>query len=180
MKKYLIGITILGLLTIFYAFNLPAEDPKPVNEETITWYSWEEGIELAQKDSKKLFVDVYTDWCGWCKRMDATTFTDPAVIKYMNENYYAVKFNAEQKEDIEYQGHTLKYVPNGRRGYHELAVALLNGQLSYPNFVYLDEEQRLITRSPGYKKADALVKELKYIGEDIFKNKSYQDYLKDK
>ena len=180
MKKVLLGGVILAMIVMTYAFRTSDTASETAVGEKITWYSWEEAIDKSETSPKKLFIDVYTDWCGWCKKMDANTFTYPAVIKYMNDNFYAVKFNAEQKEEIEYKGHTLKYIAQGRRGVHELAYSLLNGQLSYPNFVYLDEEQQVITRSPGYKTPDVLMKELKFIGSDVFKEKSYDEYLKGK
>lgn len=159
------------LLTAFY----PAETtPK----EEIKWYSWEEALELNKKEKKKIFIDVYTDWCGWCKRMDKTTFKDKKVVQYMNENFYAVKFDAEQKEEITYKGHTLKYVGQGRRGYHELAYSLLDGRMGYPAFVYLAEDEKRITVSPGYKDAETIMKELVFIGEEHFKTTSYDDFVK--
>lgn len=180
MKKVLFGGAVLAAIAVIFAFSPAKNAPVETAGENIKWYSWEEAIKMMESKPKKLFVDVYTDWCGWCKRMDATTFTDPEVIKYMNKNFYAVKFNAEQKEEIQYKGYTLKYLAQGRRGVHELAYSLLNGQLSYPNFVYLDEEQQVITRSPGYKTPDVLIKELQFIGSDVFKEKTYDEYLKGK
>lgn len=178
MKKVLFGGAVLAAIAMIFAFSPSKSNAVETVEETIKWYSWEEGIKMMESKPKKLFVDVYTDWCGWCKRMDATTFTDPEVIKYMNKNFYAVKFNAEQKEDIQYKGYILKYLAQGRRGVHELAYSLLNGQLSYPNFVYLDEQQQVITRSPGYKTPEVLIQELTFIGSDVFKEKTYDEYLK--
>lgn len=179
MKKLVFGILLVLAAFATFAFIAPnnASRASVAAEEEIKWYSWEEAIKLSEEAPKKLFVDVYTDWCGWCKRMDATTFKDPGVVKYMNENFYAVKLDAEQKEDIEYDGHTLKFIAQGRRGVHELAYALLDGRLGYPSYVYLDEEQRRITVSPGYKPADSMLKELKWIGDNHYQSTPYQEYM---
>lgn len=179
MRKFIVAGTLLLLAVFIYSFISPkAVDAAFATETKIKWYSWEEALAESKDNPKKLFIDVYTDWCGWCKRMDKTTFQDPKIVEYMNENFYAVKFNAEQKEDIDYNGHTLKYRPNGRRGFHELAYSLLDGRLSYPSYVYLDEVQNRITVSPGYKTADALIKELQYVAEDHYKSTSFRDYDK--
>ena len=143
----------------------------------IEWMSWEEAIERMEQQPKKIFVDVYTDWCGWCKRMDASTFVDPAVVEVMNENFYAVKLDAEQREDIQYDGYTFKFIDQGRRGVHQLVMSLLDQRMSYPSFVYLDEEQKRITISPGYKDAATMATELRFIGENHFKTTTYKDYV---
>lgn len=151
-------------------------EPTPA-EVKIEWMSWEEAIERMATEPKKIFVDVYTDWCGWCKRMDASTFVDPEVVAIMNEHFYAVKLDAEQRADIQYDNHTFVYRANaGRRGVHELAAALLDNRMSYPSFVYLDEAQKRISISPGYKDAKMMEVELRFIGADHFKTTSFQDF----
>lgn len=80
----IIAITILGL----FCLSCNAQ-PSP-HHGPITWMSFEEAVAKSQKEPRKMFIDVYTDWCGWCKRMDATTFQDSIVAKYMGEKFYAV------------------------------------------------------------------------------------------
>lgn len=144
----------------------------------ITWMSWDEAVAANKKEPKKLLVDVYTEWCGWCKRMDAVVFTDPAVAAYVKENFYAVKFDAEQKKTIKYDGHTFNFNPNAsRRGVHDLAVALLDSRMSYPSIVYLDENRERISISPGFKPADKFINELNFIQGGHYKTKTYQEYL---
>lgn len=168
-------ILCLGLSSL--AFVYPTDHTGDAEDDTITWYSWEEAIELQKENPKKLFVDVYTDWCGWCKKMDKSTFKDKSVARIMNKHFYAVKFNAEQKDDVEFKNHTLKYIPNaGRRGVHELAYALLDGRMGYPSFVYLDENGDRITISPGYKDAKTIQKELVYVGGEHYKNQKFDEF----
>ena len=144
----------------------------------INWMTWDEAVKANQKTGKKIFIDFYTDWCGWCKKMDATTFSDPEVAKYINENFYAVKFDAEQKEDIVFQGTTFKFQGQGRRGAHGLAVELLNGRLGYPSYVYLTPTFERILISPGYKPVPDMVKELHFIAEDHYTSTSWEQYKK--
>lgn len=181
MKKVVIGGALALAALLVYAFvtpNTPAVQADNQAEGTLTWYTWDEAVKMSQKSPKKIFIDVYTDWCGWCKRMDKSTFSDPDVSAYLAKNFIPVKFNAEQKETITYREHELKYLPNyGRNGVHELAVSLLDGQLGYPAFVYLDENQDRISISPGYKEAPAMLKELKYVAEGHYKKLTFQQYL---
>ena len=140
---------------------------------------FEEAVQKNELEPKKLFIDVYTDWCGWCKKMDASTFKDPKVIQEMNDNFYAVKLDAEQKEDIIFKGRTFKFIDQGRRGYHELAAALLNNKMSYPSFVLMSEEMEVIQPLPGYKSAEDLTPILSFIGDDHFRNTDWTTYLKE-
>ncbi|WP_332912621.1 thioredoxin family protein [Algoriphagus boritolerans] len=74
-------------------------------QDQINWLKFEEAIAANAKSPKMLLVDVYTDWCGWCKKMDKDTFTDPKVIAYINSNFYPVKMNAEDtKRTFEFMG----------------------------------------------------------------------------
>lgn len=171
MKKVLFPIAILALCASFMAFTLPIEE-----KETIEWLTWEEALEKSQENPKKIFIDVYTDWCGWCKVMDKKTFTNSEVIQYMNENFYAVKFDAEQKEAITFDGHEFKYINSGRRGVHELAYSLLDGRLGYPSVVYLDEDKSRITVSPGYKDPKGMMTELKFVGGEHYKTTSFEKF----
>ena len=125
----------------------------------INWMSVDE-LEAAQvKEPRKVMIDVYTKWCGPCKMMMRNTFTNPDVIAYLNENYYAVKFDAEGPDPVEFKGQTFSnptYVPNkpGRNGVHELSRAFQ--VRAYPTLVYLDENLEMIAPISGYKNPQQL------------------------
>jgi len=122
--------------------------------QEVKWLSWDEAAKLAEteKNPKKIFIDVYTDWCGWCKKMDKDTFQNPEVAEYMSKNYYMVKLDGEGKEPIVFRGKTFKFVPSGRNGYHEFAAALMQGKMSYPTTIFLDEQMNMLSPVPGYQK----------------------------
>ena len=82
------------------AFTLIFLCSMAITAQEIQWMSFEDAVAMTQNEgnTKKVFIDVYTDWCGWCKKMDKDTFQNPEVAKYMQENYYMVKFNAEGKD----------------------------------------------------------------------------------
>ena len=144
----------------------------------VQWMSLEEAQEKAKTEKRKIFIDVFTDWCGWCKRMDESTFVDPEIAKYLNENYYPVKLNAEQQQDINFNNKTYHFRKNGARGYHELAAELLNNRLSFPTVVFLDESLNLIQSIPTYLEAPKLEAILNYFGTDSHKTTPWETYEK--
>jgi len=165
-------------LLVFSLFTINGFAQTAKAKSDFKWYSWEEMVEAQKVSPKKVMIDMYTDWCGWCKRMDASTFSDPKIQAYLKENFYAVKFDAEQKENITYDGNEFKYIKSGRRGVHELANALLNGKLSYPSIVYLNEDMQRIVISPGFKDAKKFMIELSFTKGEHYKTTNFQQYMK--
>lgn len=176
MKHLRTPALIAGLMITSFSFADPMPAPASLVNEPVNWMSWEEATAQPNEEKRKYIVDLYTDWCGWCKKMDATTFKDETVMAYLRENFYPVKFDAEQKEDLVFNGHTFKFQPYGRRGAHELAIQLLNGRMSYPSIVYLNEEFEIITVSPGFKQPGDIMKELHFVGKEIYKDKTWAEY----
>ena len=149
-----------------------------VQAQQVNWLSFEEALELNKKNPKPIMIDLYTDWCGWCKRMDATTYKNEVIIKYINDNYYAVKMDGEGKEDITFKGRTFKFVQKGRSKYHELAAAILNGKLSYPSTAFFTAEEQLIQTVPGYLVKEKFEKILAYFSGEAYKNTPWKDFEK--
>ncbi|MEJ8801961.1 thioredoxin family protein [Pontibacter sp. H249] len=145
--------------------------------EKIKWLTIEQAAARMKQEPRKVVIDVYTDWCGWCKKMDKSTFTDPEVAALVNKHYYAVKLDAEGKDPITLNGHTYTFKTEYRS--HELAVALLQGQMSYPTTVYLDEKFNMIAPVPGYLDAKNFSKILRYFGEDHHKQMNFKEYEKE-
>ena len=172
-----------SLKIIFVCFLIsPVLFSKAQTKESpkINWMTFEQAVEASKKVPRKIFIDVYTDWCGWCKRMDATTFSHPEIVTYMNEKYYAVKLDAEMKDTVVFKDHTfVNPNPAGKRSSHQLAVSLLEGKMSYPTTVYLDENVNLLTSAlPGYLTPAALEPILKFYGGDHHKTISWEDFQK--
>ncbi|AUC14103.1 thioredoxin [Tenacibaculum sp. SZ-18] len=149
-----------------------------VNAQDVNWLSFEEALELNKKNPKPIMIDLYTDWCGWCKKMDATTYKNEVIVKYINDNYYAVKMDGEGKDDITFKGRTFKFVQKGRSKYHELAAAILNGKLSYPSTAFFDSKEQLIQAVPGYLVKERFEKILAYFSGEAYKNTPWQDFEK--
>lgn len=173
-------LLVAGLMALgAQAQETPVQPKKTIidKESPVKWMTFEEAVAKSKVEKKKIFIDVYTDWCGWCKVMDKNTFSEAEVAKVLNEDFYPVKFDAEQTEDVVFNGTTFKFIPYGNKGTHQLAAALLNNQLSYPTVVFLDEEFRMIQPLPGYQKAPDFHKIIQFIGEDHYKTTKWADWL---
>lgn len=165
MKKF-------SLLFIVFAFSFQS-----IAQE-IKWLSFEEAISKNKENPKQILIDVYTDWCGYCKKMDRDTYENLEIISLINQNYYPVKLDAEQKETITYNGKEFKYVAQGRKGYHEFAAALLQGNMSYPNTVFLDKNEQLIEKIPGYLTPQIIEPILVYLGEEKYLEEPWDEFQK--
>jgi thioredoxin-related protein len=171
MKRIFLALAVLVVLVGLSAMN-PVES-QPTEESPVNWMTFEEAVEKSKSEKRKIFIDVYTDWCGWCKVMDKKTFSDPNVAKLLNEKFYPVKFNAEQTGDVKFNGTTFKYVGEGGRGVHQLAAALLSNKLSYPTVVFLDENFKIVHPLAGFHDAPQFHKIAQFIGEDHYKTQKF-------
>jgi thioredoxin-related protein len=145
-------------------------------KDGIQWMSFTEAIAMGKKEPKKIFIDVYTHWCGWCKKMEASTFQDSAIVAYMNKNFYSVKLDAETKDSIPFGDKVFTY--NQAYKANDLAVALLGGNMGYPNFVFLDETFNMLTNVSGFQTVEQLKPTLVYFSDDIYKKMSPEEYQK--
>ena len=165
----------MRLLLFIYFFNFNFNEL--YSQSKVNWIELNNNASI-NNNGKKIIIDLYTGWCGWCKVMDQKTFTNKEVINQINNNFLPIKFNAEYQNNVEFNNNIFKYVKSGRRGINELAYYLTNGKLSYPMTIFLDENYKLITLLPGYHKPDFYNLVLKYIGEDYWKDTKWDDFLK--
>jgi thioredoxin-related protein len=150
---------------VFANLNVKAQDKK------IKWMSIDQAFEAIKKEPRKILIDVYTDWCGWCKVMDKNTFSDEKVAEFVNKKYYAVKLNAEQAGQIA--------LGNKTYSYPDLASQLMQGKMSYPTIVYLDEKFNMIQPIPGYQDSKAFHQVITFLGDDHFKKLDFEKYKSD-
>ncbi len=158
----------IALVIMFITLNLVAQDTE------INWMSMNEALDAQAKNPKKIMMDAYTNWCGPCKMLDKNTFQNTDVVKYVNDNYYAVKFNAEGNEDIAYKGQNFGNPnydvskENSRNAQHQLSQALQ--VRAYPTIIFFNEKGDVIAPITGYKTPAQLELYLK-----LFVNDTHND-----
>ena len=164
-RWYAIGSVLLTALIVL--IHPGFSPPQNARTSDLKWLRLTEGLETAKKGKKKLLVDVYTDWCGWCKKMDADVYSDAGVKKYLKEKYVLVKMDAESAGKVEYAGEKLSEA--------ELSAAF--GVRGYPTTIFLLPNGDPITLLPGYVQADNFLSVLTYIGEDHYQKMKYDEFL---
>ena len=124
----------------------------------IEWLDFETAIDRNKVEKKPLLIYVYTTWCTWCTKMNATTFSDQSTVDFVKENFHAVKVNPEEKKAIAYK--EVLYEPKqfGNKVYNELIFNLLNGKMAFPSFVVLNKREVKREVISGYQSSQNLVK----------------------
>ena len=151
---------------------------RPGNEaaaEKLKWLSIDDAAADLKKEKRPVLIDLYTDWCGWCKVMDKKTYSNKDVTSYVQQKFYPVKFDAEGRKSITWNGKTYDF--NSAQKTHDFAIYLTNGQLSYPTTVIIpvDGEPQAI---PGYLAPNEFELIAKYFGEGKFGKVPFDEYQK--
>ena len=155
--------SLFALMAILLAFESLGGE-----RSNFKWMTFEQGMAEARRTGKKVMIDVYTDWCGWCKRMDKDTYADNGVADYLNKKYVSIKLDAESASALTYRG----------QSYTEQELAAAFGISGYPSVIFLGHDGEPITVYPGYADANSFKVVLSYIAEDHYKTTTFEDYAK--
>ena len=158
------------LLTVLYAWQWTTTAALAGDRTTLRWLSFDKGVMEAQQTGKKILVDVYTTWCGWCKKMDADTYNNGSVASYLQGHYVLVRINAESATQLKYRG----------QNYSEQDFARAFGVDGYPTTLFLKSNGDPITKFAGYADASQFRDIIAYIAEDHYLAKKFDEYMKGK
>ena len=165
MKYVFAFLFVTGLMTWH-----PLSSQTKITSTQGGWRSFDAGLEHAKVSHKKILVDVYTDWCGWCKKMDEQVYADPRVKDYLAKNFVIVKMNAEAEGVVHYKG----------QNYSPAQLAAAFGVTGYPATLFLKDDRDPITLLPGYMDAPMFLHVLSFIAENQYEKKQFDQYLKEK
>lgn len=162
-----VGLVAAGLIGFLSSSNdrsLPN-----AGGEAITWHSFDEGMALAAQQNKKVLVDVYTDWCVWCKKMDKEVYTDGQIGKIIAKDFIAVKFNPEGEEVVTMNNEHL----NGSLFTQAMGIS------GYPSTLIFGADGKPITKIDGFQESKEFATLLTFIGGDHYKTKSFEEFKSD-
>ena len=165
---------IVTILFLAASFRVAAQEG-----EGIHWLTPAQAEAKMKERPKKIFIDFYTSWCGWCKKMDAATYSNPSLAKYMNNNFYAIRFDAEMKESFHFMGKEYHFDPQYRANTFAVDFLKSQGQWGYPTTVFVMENMENPFVLPGYHVVKEMEFFIRYYGDNICKHKSQIDYQKE-
>jgi len=144
--------------------------------DSTEWISLDEAQKQLTITKKPVLIDLYTDWCGWCKVMDKQTYSNKKVAEYLKQKFYTVKVNAESTEKINWMGKQFMF--NRQYKTNEFAMYLTQGQLSYPTTVIIPTDDSGPQAIPGFLKPADFELIVKYFGENKYGNVPFEEYRK--
>jgi thioredoxin-related protein len=136
--------------------------------QSIHWVSWETAVDMAKKENKKIFVDVYTEGCIPCRNLEITTFSQPCIINYINQYFIPVRLDARTKDKLNFKNANYEYICENGICYNELAAQLTSGDLTFPSLVFIDENQTIIQSIPNYKDPMTFEQIMAYYGQNYY------------
>lgn len=173
------ALKVIAALSIIVLLNLPVlagEEKKdagttkpeqstaPANPE-IKWLSYDEGLAKAKKEGKHLFIDFTAKWCGYCKKMDGSTFVEPEIVKMLNNDFVPVRVDGDSEKELDIEGYKVTEKNLSRQEYK------VRG---YPTFWFLDAQGTKLGAVQGFQPASNLLSTLQYVKEKKYATKTEQ------
>ena len=163
---------VFALIACWFIFSFAKVNPS--TKEKINWLSIDELNLKLKTESKPVLIDLFTNWCYWCKVMDKKTYNNPKVISYINKHFYALKLNAETKEAIVWNNKDYQY--NSQSKLNDFTMYVTQGDVGFPTTVIFPEVEKQPASVPGFMEPKDIESILKYFGEGNYKTQNFKEF----
>ncbi len=152
------------LLAILLAFTC-----RDASAREARWRAWDPGLREAATSGRPILVDVKTEWCGWCRRMERDVYSRDDVSGYLSRRFVTIRIDAESPNPAGYQG----------RATTERALATRFQVTGYPTTIFLHPGGEHIVNVPGYVPADRFLLILRYVGDGhLDRGESFEAFVR--
>lgn len=167
MRKNLLAILVIAIILIgtYFVMNANGSESKLTSDKKEK--TFENVLKEAKKDKKKIVINVYADWCSWCRKMDKETFPNSEVQKELKRNFYFYRMDGESSEQVEYDG----------KKWTKAQLTQAFGIRGFPATIFLLPDSKPITVLPGYVDAKTFASILKFIGDDLYTKMTFEEFM---
>jgi thioredoxin-related protein len=180
MKYTITMIFLFGLIAVKAQSNSSTYENFQNAGGKVNWVNFEDAEKLSNTVKKPILISVHTEWCGWCKKMEITTFKDPQITSYLNSYFYPIHYDAETSDTITFKGKTYTNpFPGTKRSTHSLAPELMGTSRSYPTTILMDHNYQNAVVIPGFLSAKDIASFLVFYKEEVFKSENINNFRVD-
>ncbi len=162
----------MKLILIIFLFSLCSAKVTPSTHDKLDWMNMNELTVKMKSESRPVLIDLYTNWCYWCKVMDKRTYNNSKVISYINDHFYPVKLNAESKEIVKWKDKEYNYNENYK--VNDFTMYVTSGQPGFPTTVIFVDGHTEPVSIQGYLEPKEIEPILKYFGEGAYKTQNFE------
>jgi len=140
-----------------------------IDTNQIIWHNYDEGLKLAVKTERPIMVNFTTTWCGYCKKMNRTTFIDSEIVNILNNDFVSIKVDGDSQTELNIDGYKITERNLTRSEY---------GVRGYPTYWFLKSNAERIGPISGYKAADPFLDVLYYVRDEVYDKMKFDEYMK--
>lgn len=158
-----------------YFKTYPIGQKQIMTRVLVKWKTFDETTELMKTNPKKILINLYDNYSISSTMQRLKTYNNPIIADYLNQKFYCINLDVKTNDTITFLNQ--KYINEGApHGYHQIAIAMLDGKMNFPSFLMLDENSKLLERLQKYMPPDEFEVLIHFIGDDVYKNENWEAY----
>jgi len=161
----------------YYFKAYPKGQSQTVTRLLIKWKTLNEAVELQKSEPRKILIDMYYNFSITATMMRTTTYNNPKIAAFLNQYFHVITLDPKEPADIDFAG--VHYInEKATHGFHQFAIAALEGKMQFPALLILDENYKLLDRIQRYMRPEDIEPIIYYYQSNAYKTQTYPDFLK--